>query len=102
MIQLQGAQLVKDPPAVQETPVQLLGGGKIRWRRDRLPTPVFLGFPGGSAGRESARSARESAHSARDPSSIPGLGRSPREGTGYPLQYSGLYMDCTVHGITKS
>ena len=28
--------------------------GKIPWRRDRLPTPVFLGFPGGSAGRESA------------------------------------------------
>ena len=26
--------------------------GKIRWRRDRLPTPVFLGFPGGSAGKE--------------------------------------------------
>ena len=25
---------------------------KIRWRRDRLPTPVFLGFPGGSAGKE--------------------------------------------------
>jgi len=27
--------------------------GKIPWRRDRLPTPVFLGFPGGSAGKES-------------------------------------------------
>ena len=27
--------------------------GKIRWRRDRLPTPIFLGFPGGSAGKES-------------------------------------------------
>ena len=27
--------------------------GKILWRRDRLPTPVFLGFPGGSAGKES-------------------------------------------------
>ena len=27
--------------------------GKICWRRDRLPTPVFLGFPGGSAGKES-------------------------------------------------
>ena len=31
--------------------------GKIRWRRDRLPTPVFLGFPGGSAGKESTYSA---------------------------------------------
>ena len=28
--------------------------GKIPWRRERLPTPVFLGFPGGSAGKESA------------------------------------------------
>ena len=36
--------------------------------------------------------------------SIPGLGRSPGEGEGYPLQYSGLEnsMDCTVHGVTKS
>ena len=31
--------------------------GKIRWRRDRLPTPVFLAFPGGSAGKESTYSA---------------------------------------------
>ena len=28
--------------------------GKIYWRKDRLPIPVFLGFPGGSAGKESA------------------------------------------------
>ena len=36
--------------------------------------------------------------------SIPGLGRSAREGTGYPLQYSGLEnsMDCIVHGVAKS
>ena len=35
---------------------------------------------------------------------IPGLGRSPGEGKGYPLQYSGLEnsMDCIVHGVTKS
>ena len=35
---------------------------------------------------------------------IPGLGRSPGEGKGYPLQYSGLEnsMDCMVHGVTKS
>ena len=47
------AQLVKNQPAIQETPVGFLVG-KIPWRRDRLPTPVFLGFPGGSAGKESA------------------------------------------------
>ena len=53
------------------------------WRRDRLPTPVFLGFPCGSAGKESTCNVG-------DLGSIPGLGRSPGEGKGYPLQYSGL------------
>ena len=56
---------------------------KIHRRRDRLPTPVFLGFPCGSAGKQSACNAR-------DLGSIPGLGRSPGEGKDYPLQYSGL------------
>ena len=71
--------------------------GKIRWRRDRLPTPVFLGFPGGSAGKESTCNAG-------DLGSIPGLGRSPGEGKGNPPQYSGLEnsMDCIVHGVAES
>ena len=48
------AQLVKkNLPAMQETLVLFLSW-EILWRRDRLPTPVFLGFPGGSAGKESA------------------------------------------------
>ena len=57
----------------------------------------ILGFPGGSAGKESACSAG-------DLGSIPGLRRSPGEGKGYPLQYSGLEnsMDCIVHGVTKT
>ena len=55
--------------------------GKIPWRREKLPTPVFLGFPGGSAGQESACNAG-------DLGVIPALGRSPGEGNGYPLQYS--------------
>ena len=51
----------------------------------------------GSAGKESACSAG-------DLGSIPGLGRSPGEGKGYPLLYSGLEnsMDCIVHGVAKS
>ena len=71
--------------------------GKIRWRRNRLPTPAFLGFPGGSAGKESACNAG-------DLGSIPGVGRSPGEGKGYPFQYSGLEnsMDHVVHGVAKS
>ena len=78
------AQLVKNPPAMPET---LFDSwiGKIRWRRDRLPTPVFLSFPGGSAGKESACNAG-------DPSSIPGSGSSPGEGIGYPLQYSWAFL----------
>ena len=57
--------------------------GKTPWRRDRLPTPVFLGFLGGSGGKEFA-------FSAGDLGLIPGLGRSPRGGHGSPLQYSCL------------
>ena len=55
----------------------------ICWRRDWLPTPVFLGFPCGSVGKESACNAG-------DLGLIPGLGRSPGEGESYPLQDSGL------------
>ena len=46
----------------------------------------------------------ESACNGGDLSSIPGLGRSPREKKGYPLQYFGLEnsMDCIDHGVTSS
>ena len=56
-----------------------------------------MGFPPGSAGTESACNAG-------DLGSIPGLGRPPGEGKGYPLQYSGLEnsMDCIIHGVVKS
>ena len=62
-----------------------------------IPTLVFLGFPCVSAGKESVCSAGNLG-------SIPGLARSPGEGNGYPLQYSGLEnsMDCIVHGGVKS
>ena len=55
------------------------------------------GFPGGSAGKESACNTG-------DLGLIPGLGRSPGEGKGYLLQYSGLEnsMACMVHGVAKS
>ena len=47
---------------------------------------------------------KESTCNAGDPGLIPGLGRSPGEGKGYSLEYSGLEnsMDCMVHGVTKS
>ena len=57
----------------------------------------YLSFPGGSAGKESTCNAG-------DLSSIPGLGRPPGEGKGYPLQYPGLEnsMDGVGHGVAKS
>ena len=90
------AQLVKNLCAMQETWFNSWVV-KICWRRDRLPIPVFLGFPCGSAGEESTCNAG-------DLGSIPGLERSPGEGKGYPLQYSGLEnsMDSIVHGFAKS
>ena len=88
------AQWVKKTPAMQETPVQFLGQ-EIYWRRDRLPTPVFLDFTGSSAGKESTCNVG-------DLGSIPGLGRCPGEMKGYPLQYPDLEnsMNCIVHGDT--
>ena len=58
---------------------------------------VIMGFPCGSVGKESTCNAG-------DLDLIPGLGKSPEEGNGYPLQYSGLEnsMDCIVHGVAKS
>jgi len=55
-----------------------------------------LGFPCGSAGKESA------CH-AGDVGSVPGMGRSSGEGKGYALQYSGLEnpMGCIVHGVVN-
>ena len=62
-----------------------------------------MGFPGGSGGKESACNAG-------DLGSIPGLGTSPGEENGYPLQCSclensmdrGSLVGYTVHGVTKS
>ena len=100
--------------------------GEIPWRKEWLPTPVFLpggfhrqrslgdyspwgrkesdmnekltlGFPCGSASKESTCNVE-------DLGSIPGLGRPPGEGKNYPFQYSGLEnpMDCIVHEVTMS
>ena len=51
-----------------QTRLKRLSRSSSSWRRDRLPTLVFLGFPGGSAGRESACNAG-------DPGLIPGSGK---------------------------
>ena len=61
------------------------------------PRDRTLGFPGGSAGKESVCNAG-------DLGLIPGLERSPGEGNSYLLQNSGLEnsMDCIVHGVANS
>ena len=70
-----------------------VGGMEISY----MPFPPHIqGFPDSSAGKESACNAG-------DLGVIPGLGRTPREGKGYPPQYSGLEksMDYKVHGVAK-
>ena len=86
---------------MQETLVQFLGQ-EDPLEKGHASTSVFLGFPGGSDGKESTCDVGGLG-------SIPGLGRSPGEGNGTPLQYSCLEnpMDrgawwATVYGVTKS
>ena len=92
----------KNPPTSCRRPRFNSWIRKIPWKGDGLPTPVFLGFPRGSDGKESICNAR-------DLGSIPGLGRSPGRGHGNPVQSSCLEnpMDrgawwATVHGVTNS
>ena len=61
-----------------------------------LQQPLPKGFLCGSTGKESACNVGKLG-------SIPGWGRSPGEGKGYPLQYFGLEnsMDCIIHGVAK-
>ena len=70
-------------------------GGSVSGKRalpatSLRPTPVFLGFPYGSAGKEATCTVG-------DLGSIPGLGRSPGEGKGL-----GNSMDCIVYGVAES
>ena len=83
-------------------PGSMPGLGKSPGEGDRLPTPVFFGFPGDS-------DSKESACNAGDLGSIPGLGRSPGEGHGNLLQYSCLehFMprsawQATVYGVSRA
>ena len=94
------AQLVKNLSAMQETPVWFLVG-KIHRKRDRLPTLVFLGFPGGSSGKESTCNVR-------DLGSIPGfdpwVGKISwrRELLPTRVLWPEEFHGCIVHGVAKS
>ena len=83
------AKCVHGVPALGERGLLVTTSRKLQVR--------ILGFPGGSDGKESTCKAENLGL-------IPGLGRYPGEGNGYPLQYSGLEnsIACTIHGVTKS
>ena len=89
------AQLVKNPPAMQETP-----GSFLSWEdsleKGKPPTPVFLGFPGGSVHKESTCNVG-------DLGSIPGLENPLEKGTAThsSLLAWRILCDCIVHGVTK-
>ena len=70
-----GSSVGKDSSCNARDPSLNSWVGEIPWRRARLPTLVFLGFPGGLDGKESACNVG-------DLGLIPGLGRSPGEGNG--------------------
>ena len=90
------AQLVKNPPAMQETLVRFLGWEDMLENGQATHYSIY-GLPRVVAGKKSGCNAG-------DLGSILGLGRSPGEGKGYPLPYSGLEnsMDCIVNGVTKN
>ena len=95
------AQLVKNPPAMQETPVLFLGW-EVPWGNDRLPTPVFMDFPGSPDGEESACNAGGLGL-------IPGLGGCPGGGhathssiLAWRIPMDGRAWRAIVHGVAKS
>ena len=81
-------------PAMQETPSNSWVG-EIPWRRDRLPTPLFFGFPGGLAGKESACNTG-------DLGSPPGLEDPLEKGKATHPSILENSMDCIVHRVAKS
>ena len=88
--------MVKNLSAMRETQVQFRGQ-ENPLEKGMATHSSILGFPCGSAGKESACNVG-------DLDLISGLGRSPGKRKGYPLHYSGLEnsMNCIVHGVSKS
>ena len=90
------AQLVKNLPAMQKTLV-CFPSWEDSLKKGQATHSSILGLPCGSAGKESTCNGG-------DLGLTPGLGRSPEEGKGCPLQYSGWEnsMDCILRGVEKS
>ena len=90
------AQLVKNPPQCRR-PWFNSWVGKIHWRRDRLPTPVFLGFPYGPAGKKIHLQCER-------PEFDSWVGKIPwrREELPTSVFWTGEFHGlCIVHGVTK-
>ena len=90
------AQLVKNPPAMQETLVLIPGSGRSTGKRIGYP----LLYSWASLVAQLVRIHLQCGR----PRFNPWVGKIPGEGKGYPLQYSDLEksMDCIVHGVAKS
>ena len=86
-------QLVKNSPPGD--PSSIPESGKIPWRRDRLPTPVFFGFPCGLAGKESS-------HNVGD--LVPSLGWEDalEKKKATPSSFLAWRTPWTIHGVAKS
>ena len=91
------AQMVNNSPAMQETRMDSWVR-KIPWRRDRLPSPVFLGFPGGSAGKESDCNAGDLGW--EDPLEKGMATHSSALAWRIPMERAA--WQATVHGVAKS
>ena len=89
--QIPDSSVGKESTCNAEDPGLIPGLGRSIGVRDRLPTPVFLGFSCGWAGKEPV-------------CNVGDLGSVPGEGKSYPLQYFDLEnsMECVVHGVSKS
>ena len=85
-------------------PQDLRGGHRAICREFWGPMSLRASLWGSREDTTCDSAGKESACNAGDLGSISGLGRSPGEGKGYALQYSGLEntMDCIVHGLAKS
>ena len=96
-LQSKGLPIVFSSITIQKH--QLLGAQPSLWSNSCLymTSGKTIAFSCGSIGKESTCNAG-------DLGLIPELGRSPGEGKGYPLLYSGLEnsMDCIFHGVAKS
>ena len=96
----EGDQFYGDLPHLELSPKKdvlfIIWGWNAKIGSQEIPG-IMSKFPCGSTGKEFACNVG-------DVGLIPGLGRSPGEGKGYPLQYYGLEnsMDCIVHGVAKS